>query len=104
MLSPEKEALIGRVFQTYLTEHHHEDILQLIADTNDETHHPVFVNAMTLFEASMEVGDYFNAYPSDVLDIFEKVLQRRAMELSENERKMRHILHARITGELVNWK
>lgn len=55
MLSEEKEALIGRVFQTYLTEHHKEDILQLIANTYDESHHPVFVNAMTLFEASMEV-------------------------------------------------
>lgn len=55
LISPEQEALIGRVFENYLTEHHHGDILQLFADTNEETHHPVVVNAMTLFEANMEV-------------------------------------------------
>ena len=55
MISPEQEALIGRVFETYLTDHHHGDILQLIADTDEETHRPVVVNAMTLFEANMEV-------------------------------------------------
>lgn len=55
LISPEQEALISRVFEAYLTEHHHGDILQLIADTNEETHHPVVVNAMTLFEANMEV-------------------------------------------------
>lgn len=55
LISLEQEALIGQVFETYLTEHHREDILQLIADTSEEIHRPVFVNAMTLFEASMEV-------------------------------------------------
>jgi len=54
-MSPDQEALIGRVFETYLKDHHHEDIRQLIADTNEETHRPVLVNAMTLFEANMEV-------------------------------------------------
>lgn len=54
-ISPEQEVLISHVFETYLTEHHHGDILQLIADTNEDAHHSIFVNAMTLFEASMEV-------------------------------------------------
>ncbi|XP_078030228.1 DNA helicase MCM9 isoform X1 [Epinephelus lanceolatus] len=109
LISPDQEALIGRVFETYLTEHHHEDILQLIADTNEETHRPVVVNAMTLFEANMEVGDYFNAYPNEVLAIFDKVLQRTAVELSKRsspsqcggqrpKERMTYTLHARITG------
>uniref|UniRef100_A0A671UWS8 DNA helicase MCM9 n=1 Tax=Sparus aurata TaxID=8175 RepID=A0A671UWS8_SPAAU len=110
VISPELEALIGRVFETYLTEHHHGDILQLIADTDEETHRPVVVNAMTLFEANMEVGDYFNAYPNDVLTIFDKVLHRKATEILNNaspkncggqrtnKDRMRHTLHARITG------
>lgn len=54
-ISPEQEVLIGRVFESYLTDHHHNDILQLIAVTNEGTHHPIVVNAMTLFEANMEV-------------------------------------------------
>ncbi|GLD65992.1 DNA helicase MCM9 [Lates japonicus] len=110
MISPEQKALIGRVFETYLTEHHHGDILQLLADTNEETHQPVVVNAMTLFEANMEVGDYFNAYPNDVLAIFDEVLHKTALELSQNaspkhcggqraiKQRMRYTLHARITG------
>ncbi|KAM7367504.1 hypothetical protein PAMP_013796 [Pampus punctatissimus] len=111
MLSTEQEALICRVFETYVTEHHHGDIYQLIADTKEETHHPVVVNAMTLFEASMEVGDYFNAYPNEVLAIFDRVLHKTAMELSEKaspshyggqrrekEQRMTHALHTRITG------
>lgn len=55
LISPDQEALIGRVFETYLTEYHHGDILHLIEDTTEETHRPVVVNAMTLFEANMEV-------------------------------------------------
>uniref|UniRef100_A0A665WJG9 DNA helicase MCM9 n=1 Tax=Echeneis naucrates TaxID=173247 RepID=A0A665WJG9_ECHNA len=103
----EQEALIGWVFEAYLMEHHHGDILQLIENTSEETHHAVVVNAMTLFEANMEVGDFFNAYPHDVLSIFDKVLYKIAMELSQRasprgqkpkELRMRHTLHARITG------
>lgn len=54
----------------------------------------------------LQVGDYFNAYPHDVLAIFDKVLHRKALELSQSaspggqrkERRIRHTLHARITG------
>lgn len=63
-----------------------------------------------------QVGDYFNAYPSDVLTIFDKVLHRTATELLENvspenhggqkakEQRMRHTLHSRITGERSTWQ
>ncbi|XP_034756409.1 DNA helicase MCM9 isoform X2 [Etheostoma cragini] len=111
LISPDQEALIGRVFEAYLTEYHHGDILHLIEDTTEETHRPVVVNAMTLFEANMEVGDYFNAYPNEVLAIFDKVLHRKGLELSESgspkhygekeertKERMRRTLHVRITG------
>ncbi|XP_041662029.1 DNA helicase MCM9 [Cheilinus undulatus] len=103
LISPEQEALIGRVFESYLTEHHHDDILLLFTDDDDdeETRHSVVVNAMTLFEANMEVGDYFNAYPHDVLAIFDKVLHKTALELAEKallKQRLRHAPHARITG------
>lgn len=55
LIRPQEKALIAQVFKSYLAEHHHEDIAQLFAKTTEETHHPVSVNAMTLFEASMEV-------------------------------------------------
>ncbi|XP_055362212.1 DNA helicase MCM9 isoform X2 [Betta splendens] len=109
-LSPEQEALLGRVFEAYVAEHHCADILQLVADSTEEMHQAVVVNAMTLFEASMEVGDFFIAYPTDVLAVFDKVLNRSAIELLEKaspehhtaprakEQGLRHTLHARITG------
>ncbi|XP_026174528.1 DNA helicase MCM9 isoform X3 [Mastacembelus armatus] len=109
-LRAEQEALIAQVFEIYLKEHHHGDIIQITANNNEAIHQPVVVNAMTLFEASMEVGDYFNAYPSDVLAIFDKVLCRAAIESSGNvllkhcgdgrtkEQRLRHTFHTRITG------
>lgn len=54
-LSPEQEALLGRVFGAYVAEHHGADILHLTADSAAEIHQAVVVNAMTLFEANMEV-------------------------------------------------
>ncbi|XP_039882681.1 DNA helicase MCM9 isoform X1 [Simochromis diagramma] len=112
LISPEQEALIDRVFETYLTDHHHNDILQLIEETedNEDTHRPLVVNAMTLFEANMEIGDYFNAYPTDILAIFDKVLNRKAKAVTDDgslkhnegqrkqDQRLVHTLHARITG------
>uniref|UniRef100_A0A672ZCG6 DNA helicase MCM9 n=1 Tax=Sphaeramia orbicularis TaxID=375764 RepID=A0A672ZCG6_9TELE len=104
------ESLIGRVFENYVTEHHYEDILHLAADGEDDTHHAVVINAMTLFEDNMEVGDYFNVYPNDVLAIFDKVLHQIAVKVSKEafskkygqvstkDPRLRCTLHARITG------
>uniref|UniRef100_H3CP75 DNA helicase MCM9 n=1 Tax=Tetraodon nigroviridis TaxID=99883 RepID=H3CP75_TETNG len=104
MISPEQEALIGQVFESYLTQHHQEDLLQLLADTREERHCPLPVNAMTLFEANMEVADYLNAYPSHVLTIFDNVLRRTAQKFCEkafpkqSTHDMRCFPHTRITG------
>ncbi|XP_035990495.1 DNA helicase MCM9 isoform X2 [Fundulus heteroclitus] len=108
LINPEEKALIGRVFETYLTEHHRNDIHQLITNMNEDTHRSVVVNAMTLFEANMEVGDYFNAYPNDVLAVFDEVLQKKTLELADDaslkdkqgsiQRSKRQIYHTRITG------
>lgn len=61
LIRPEDKALIAQVFKRYLAEHHHEDIVQLFAKTTEEAHHAVSVNAMSLFEASMEVLSGFIA-------------------------------------------
>lgn len=55
LLDPEQETRMGRAFESYLRTHHHDDILQLIEENDGETHRPLIVNAMTLFEANMEV-------------------------------------------------
>ncbi|XP_033847326.1 DNA helicase MCM9 [Periophthalmus magnuspinnatus] len=103
-LSSEEEALIRSVFKNYVLEHHSEDITQVITEADVHTHHPIIVNAMNLFEANMEVGDYFNVYPREVLVLFDEVLQQTALELSRNgqqrgaEQSPMCTLHARISG------
>ncbi|XP_064781392.1 DNA helicase MCM9-like isoform X3 [Oncorhynchus masou masou] len=103
LISPEQVALIGQVFEAYVTEHHRSDILQILQEPDEDAHYPVVINAMTLFEANMEVGDYFNAYPSEVINIFDNTLHRAAKTVLENStqqrwHKVKHHLHARITG------
>ncbi|KAM6964808.1 DNA helicase MCM9 [Aplochiton taeniatus] len=106
-LSPEQGALIGQVFEAYVMEHHENDILQILSEPDQEAHYPVVINAMTLFEANMEVGDYFNTYPNEVLDAFDDALRRAAVAILQGsskecgggkERMIKHTLHARITG------
>ncbi|XP_061603121.1 DNA helicase MCM9 isoform X2 [Cololabis saira] len=98
-MSTEQQALIGRMFESYVTEHHHDDLLQLALEDEEReenSHQPLVVNAMTLFEANMEVGDFFNAFPDLVLEIFDEVLQRKSEEISGGNKRKRW-LHARIT-------
>ncbi|XP_061756424.1 DNA helicase MCM9 isoform X5 [Nerophis ophidion] len=109
-ISAEQEALISQMFEAYVAEYHHDVMVQLFSDNREDIHQPLVINAMTLFEANMEIGDYFNAYPNDVLAIFDKVLHKSALELSKkastkqsggraaDETRMKHTLHARITG------
>ncbi|XP_061899458.1 DNA helicase MCM9-like [Entelurus aequoreus] len=109
-ISAEQEALISQMFEAYVAEYHHDVIVQLFSDSSEDIHQPLVINAMTLFEANMEIGDYFNAYPNDVLAIFDKVLHKSALELSKKastkqsgrraaeETRKKHTLHARITG------
>ena len=43
------------MFEAYVTEHHSDDILNIVTEACEDTHHPIVINAMTLFEANMEV-------------------------------------------------
>ncbi|KAK7133851.1 hypothetical protein R3I94_015644 [Phoxinus phoxinus] len=104
MLSPDQVSLIGLVFETYVMEHHKNDVLQIFQEASEDTHYPVVVNAMTLFEDNMEVGECFNAFPSQVLPIFDNALHRAAQTLSQTSSSLqgsfslKHNLHVRISG------
>nr|XP_055042801.1 DNA helicase MCM9 [Misgurnus anguillicaudatus] len=104
MLTPDQVSLIGLVFETYVMEHHKNDVLQILQETSGNAHYPVVVNAMTLFEDNMEVGECFNAFPSQVLPIFDNALQRAALSISQScfplqqSFTLRHHLHVRMSG------
>uniref|UniRef100_A0AAY4CG53 DNA helicase MCM9 n=1 Tax=Denticeps clupeoides TaxID=299321 RepID=A0AAY4CG53_9TELE len=104
-LSPEQEGLAARVFEAYVLEHHRGDVLRLLREEGAAAgrHRPLLVNAMSLFEASMEVGEVFTAFPARVLPVFDRALRRaaetvgRSASLPGSEVAGRN-LHARISG------
>lgn len=104
LLSQDQAVLIGQVFEAYVLEHHRNDILQVLLD-GEEAHYPVVINAMTLFEANMEVGEYFNAFPNLVIPVFDGALQKAAETISSSCPSLQGALgvkpnlHARISGE-----
>lgn len=105
MLSQDQVSFIGLSFETYVMEHHKNDILQIFQEASEDVHYPVVVNAMTLFEDNMEVGECFNAFPSQVLPIFDNALHRAAQTISQSSPqqsfKPKHNLHVRISGKNV---
>ncbi|NWX11122.1 MCM9 helicase, partial [Caloenas nicobarica] len=103
VLSAEQVNLIGQVFESYVLEHHRDDILGILREPDDEAHYPVVVDALTLFETNMEVGQYFNAFPSEVLTIFDSALRRAAQDTLQAaaapaQLGAKHNLHARVSG------
>ncbi|XP_072621424.1 DNA helicase MCM9 isoform X1 [Vulpes vulpes] len=102
-MNSDQVTLVGQVFESYVSEYHKNDILLILKERDEDAHYPVVVNAMTLFETNMEIGEYFNAFPNEVLTVFDSALRRSALtilqSLSQPEgASMKQNLHARISG------
>ncbi|XP_063581039.1 DNA helicase MCM9 isoform X2 [Pongo abelii] len=102
-MNSDQVTLVGQVFESYVSEYHKNDILLILKERDEDAHYPVVVNAMTLFETNMEIGEYFNMFPNEVLTIFDSALRRSALtilqSLSQPEGvSMKQNLHARISG------
>ncbi|KAM8999408.1 DNA helicase MCM9 isoform X1 [Sarcophilus harrisii] len=102
-MNKDQVSLIGQVFESYVSEYHKNEVLQILKERDEDAHYPVVVDAMTLFETNMEIGEYFNAFPNEVLPIFDSALRRAALtilqSLSQSEEfYMKQNLHARISG------
>nr|XP_020657835.1 DNA helicase MCM9 isoform X3 [Pogona vitticeps] len=103
LLNTDQINLIGQVFESYILEHHKNDILQILREKDDDAHYSVVVDALTLFETNMEIGDYFNAFPNEVLPIFDNALRRAALTVfqsvsQDHDFTIKQNLHARISG------
>ncbi|MGH0168829.1 UNVERIFIED_CONTAM: hypothetical protein FKN15_012498 [Acipenser sinensis] len=103
LLNSDQIAFIGQVFESYVTEHHKSNVLQIPQVPDEDVHCAVVMNAMTLFETSMEVGEYFNAFPNEVLPVFDNGLCRAAMAVlqslsQQGGHTMKQNLHARISA------
>ncbi|KAM6181810.1 DNA helicase MCM9 [Erethizon dorsatum] len=102
-MNSDQVALVGQVFESYVSEYHKSDIILILKEDDEDAHYPVVVNAMTLFETNMEVGEYLTVFPNEVLTVFDSALRRSALtvfqSLSQHESvSMKHNLHARISG------
>ncbi|NP_001403310.1 DNA helicase MCM9 [Rattus norvegicus] len=102
-MNSEQVTLVGQVFESYVSEYHKNDILLILKERDEDAHYPLVVNAMTLFETNMEIGDYFTVFPNEVLTVFDSALRRSALavlqSLPEPEGlSMKQNLHARISG------
>ncbi|XP_012594574.1 DNA helicase MCM9 [Microcebus murinus] len=102
-MNNDQVALVGQVFESYVSEYHKNDILLILKERDEDAHYPVVVNAMTLFETNMEIGEYFNVFPNEVLTIFDSALRRSALTILQSlsqpeDVSMKQNLHARISG------
>ncbi|XP_074846772.1 DNA helicase MCM9 isoform X2 [Carettochelys insculpta] len=103
LLHADQVNLIGQVFESYVLENHRNDILRILREKDNEEHYSVIVDALTLFETNMEVAEYFNAFPNEVLPIFDNALRRAAMTTLQSasqahDLSIKQNLHARISG------
>ncbi|XP_049673977.1 DNA helicase MCM9 isoform X1 [Accipiter gentilis] len=104
VLSADQVNLIGQVFESYVLEHHRDDILGILREADSEAHYPIVVDALTLFETNMEIGEYFNAFPSEVLPIFDSALRRAALAAlqaataASPQLSVKQNLHVRVSG------
>ncbi|XP_062835563.1 DNA helicase MCM9 isoform X3 [Anolis carolinensis] len=103
VLNTDQINFIGQVLESYVLEHHKNDILQILGEKDDDAHYPVIVDALTLFETNMEIGEYFNAAPNEVLPIFDNALRRAAVTIFQSISQVhgfiiKQNLHARISG------
>ncbi|NXA76340.1 MCM9 helicase, partial [Thryothorus ludovicianus] len=103
VLSAEQVSLIGQVFESYVLEHHREEILSILRKADDQAHYPVVVDALTLFETNMEIGEFFNAFPSEVLPVLDSALRRAALAALQDSAEpaqlsLKQNLHARVSG------
>ncbi|XP_007952382.1 DNA helicase MCM9 [Orycteropus afer afer] len=102
-MNSDQVTLVGQVFESYVSEYHKNDILLILKERDEDAHYPVVVNAMTLFETNMEIGEYFNVFPNEVLTIFDSALRRSALTILQSlsqpeDASMKQNLHARISG------
>ncbi|XP_048842281.1 DNA helicase MCM9 [Brienomyrus brachyistius] len=102
-IHPDQVAFIGQAFEAFVMEHHQSDLLQILQEAEEDAHYPVVVNAMTLFEANMEIAEYFIAFPSEVLPVFDHALHRAATAVLQSFPqlsgcRLKRNLHARISG------
>ena len=67
------------VFQSFLEEHHKQDILNVLLHEDPSEHFAVVVNALELFDSNMDIGQALLADPTKMLPLFDGALAQAAV-------------------------
>ncbi|XP_072020036.1 uncharacterized protein [Amphiura filiformis] len=91
------------IFESYVTEHHKDDIVKILLEEDDASHYPITIDAMTLFDNNVEVSDIVLHNPSQALPAFDAALRRVAMTIyrdhaMKEQMNLKLDFHARLTG------
>ncbi|XP_038046169.1 DNA helicase MCM9-like [Patiria miniata] len=91
------------ILQSYVTEQHRDDLIDILLQEDDGTHFPIIIDAMTLFESNMDLSDLVLNNPVHTLSAFNAALRRAAMAIyrdhpQKEEMTTKINLHARVTG------
>ncbi|RXG69107.1 DNA helicase MCM9 [Armadillidium vulgare] len=91
------------VFESFLLQHHSEDLLDILQKDEDQLHYSVKINFLSLSEEYAEVAEAILAYPVKMLTIFDAALTKGLSQLYDREISDRHLtlklnVHVRLTG------
>src|SRR5688572_27500852 len=94
---------IPSLLHAYVVEYHRSDLLQILQESDATDHFSVTVNALTLFECNVMLGDLLFSQPSRMLALFDEALQTAARDILEstNDRELVNLslkrnIHARV--------
>ena len=91
------------VFQTFLQEHHREDITGILVAEDPTAQYCVVVNALELFDSNIEVSQKLLADPNKMLPLFDGALAQAAVSvMQENATQISMSFKSRLRVRLSN--
>ncbi|NWI21761.1 MCM9 helicase, partial [Crypturellus soui] len=97
-------ARLGQAFEAYVLQQHRGELLRILGARDAAAHYGLVVDAVRLFEASMELGEWLSAAPGLVLPVLDGALRRAALAAMQEADavgaplSLKGNLHARIAG------
>ncbi|PIK48566.1 putative DNA helicase MCM9 [Apostichopus japonicus] len=76
-LKPQLREEFAVVFETYVKQKHLGDVEEILREDDRDSHYPLVIDAMTLFESSMELSEAILDHPLPTLALFEMHAYRR---------------------------
>lgn len=96
---------VPSLLRAYVMEYHRSELVQILQESDTTDHYAVTINALTLFESNVMLGDLLFSQPSRMLLLFDEALQTAARDILESTSdselvnlSLKRNIHARVTG------